>query len=228
MMASTAIEVRQQIESQAISWPERARSLKILDQDSLDQAGEELRGIKALRAAAEEHHKPTIDAARRTLDEARAALKRVDDPLSEAEQIYKSRIAFYAQSKEAEAREGQRRLQAQAEEEERKRRETEAAIAQEDGATPEQVEAIKTAPSTLPAPIVTPAYAKPTGVTMRENWSAEVTDLEALVKFAAKFKQFALLLPNQTALNALARSQKQAMKIPGVRAVNTPGVAARK
>jgi len=58
--------------------------------------------------------------------------------------------------------------------------------------------------------------------TYRDNWTAEVFDLGALVKYvAANIDTYIHLLePHDTSLNSLARALKGAMNIPGVKAVN--------
>ena len=65
------------------------------------------------------------------------------------------------------------------------------------------------------------------GIAYRETWSAQITDLHALVKFvAAHPSHLGLLTANTAALNAQARSLKGQMRIPGVQAVATRDVAA--
>src|SRR5579859_1732125 len=86
---------------------------------------------------------------------------------------------------EREANEKQRR-----EEEEQRRQSAEAARAV--GMDEASVETILTAPSTTPAAAVAPTFQRVAGVSSRENWCAEITDLWALVKAVAKDKK---LLP---------------------------------
>jgi hypothetical protein len=65
------------------------------------------------------------------------------------------------------------------------------------------------------------------GVSSRDLWSAEVTDLLMLVRYVAEFPEFIhLLKPNQTAINSMARGQKERLMIPGVQAVKKTVVAA--
>jgi len=66
------------------------------------------------------------------------------------------------------------------------------------------------------------------GISSRENWSAQVTDKAALVKAAAENPAYlAYLEPDMKSLNALARAQKNALAIPGVKAVNQAGLSVR-
>jgi len=59
------------------------------------------------------------------------------------------------------------------------------------------------------------------GLGFRDNWVAEVDNLLDLVQSVATGAQpLTLVLANTTALNGMARALRQAMKVPGVRAVN--------
>jgi hypothetical protein len=74
------------------------------------------------------------------------------------------------------------------------------------------------------APMVTvaPDTAKLAGVTGRVTWSAEVTDLMALIRHVAAHPDLLhLLMPSMVSLNAMARAQKEALKLPGVRPVSS-------
>lgn len=68
------------------------------------------------------------------------------------------------------------------------------------------------------------------GVSIREVWSAEVTDLMALVRAVADAKApLAYLQANKAALNTVARAQKTELNtIPGVRAVCNKTVVGRR
>lgn len=64
------------------------------------------------------------------------------------------------------------------------------------------------------------------GITQREYWSAEVYDFAALVQaVAAGDIPLDCLAPNLPVLNDHAQAMKALLAIPGVRAVNTPGLA---
>lgn len=66
------------------------------------------------------------------------------------------------------------------------------------------------------------------GVSYREQWRAEVTDMALLAKAAgANLALVNLLLPNMPALNQMARAMKSAMSIPGVMAVSEKIVSAK-
>jgi hypothetical protein len=58
------------------------------------------------------------------------------------------------------------------------------------------------------------------GLLFREVWSVELEDLHTFVKFAAENPVFIpLLMLNQPAANAMARSQHGSMNVPGLRSV---------
>lgn len=115
----------------------------------------------------------------------------------------------------------QREAEAKQRQEEEEKRLQAAAAAEAVGMGEQAIETILTTPSATPAPAVAPTFQRVKGLGHRENWCAEVTDLHALVKAAAKNKSLLPLLEaNMPALNAQARSLKTALQIPGVRAVN--------
>jgi hypothetical protein len=75
-------------------------------------------------------------------------------------------------------------------------------------------------------PVVLAAVPKSTSYSARELWSAEVTDLEALVKYVATRPELSnLLQPNMPAINALARSMRSALRIPGIQVQNSTNIA---
>ena len=68
----------------------------------------------------------------------------------------------------------------------------------------------------------------PPGVTTRETWSAEVTDLGALVRaVAAGEVPLDAVLPFLPFLNGLARTERGAMAVPGVRPVSKRTIVTR-
>lgn len=81
-------------------------------------------------------------------------------------------------------------------------------------------------PIFTPPPQIQPPKAE--GVAFRSTWRADVVDLKALIMAVAAGKaDVQCLTANQTYLNALARAQKSALAIPGVRAVEERTAAVR-
>jgi hypothetical protein len=111
---------------------------------------------------------------------------------------------------------------------ERRRLEEQARDAQAKG-DEETASALVVAAEVMVAPVVTKTYTtKGTGTSSRSTWSAEVTNLLELVQYVAANPQFiGLLQANQVALNGQAKSLKAAMQIPGVKPVETTGLAVR-
>lgn len=222
---------QKQIEQKALSITERAAAVQIRDQASYDVAVELLKGIKSLRKEAEDHHRPMIDAAYRAHRAACDALKRIDEPLKQAETQVKGRIGGWEMEQERIRREEQRRR----EEEARRLAEEEilanAIAAEASGASPVEVAAIveeaATAPLVAPPP-PPPAYEKAAGVAVRTSYSAEVFNLMDLILHVARNPELSnLLAPNLTAIRALARAQGEQFKVPGVRLVKLANVAVR-
>ena len=84
----------------------------------------------------------------------------------------------------------------------------------------QQAQELAAEPVTTPAVSVGSYVPKVAGITQRGSYTARVTDLKKLVAWVAKHpKDINLLRVNEPALNALARSQKENLKIPGVQLV---------
>lgn len=109
-----------------------------------------------------------------------------------------------------------------------KQREEELAVAAEleEAGRAEEAAAIVTeiaVPVIAPPPASKPAIQ---GLTFRETFRAEVVDKGTFLKaIASNPSFFHLVEANMTALNQLARSQKEALKIPGVRVIKEKQVA---
>lgn len=210
----------------ALTFPDQARAIRIADAVSYAQACEFLKGIKALRSEIADTFQPHIT---RAHESHKALLKEKADaeaPLAEAERIAKSALVTYDQQQEQARRAEEARVRAELQRQETERRLAEA-VALEDAGELAEAEALIDEPITVPVVAVAPTMPKVSGITYRETWSAEVTDLAALVAYVATRPEFAgLLSANMPALNAQARSLKASLRIPGVKAVCTRDVAA--
>ncbi len=86
----------------------------------------------------------------------------------------------------------------------------------------ESAEAEAILEETVEAPVVRvePRLANVDGVRTQRRYKAEVTDKMELIRYVATHPEWTGLLdPNMPALNGLARSQREALSIPGVKAV---------
>lgn len=96
------------------------------------------------------------------------------------------------------------------------------------GLSEQAVTAILETPSTAPTPTAAPIQ-RPTGVSARKNWQAEVFDADKLFEAAVKDKSLRVyFLFNESALNKAAKIYESALAIPGVRAVNAGSLAVRR
>lgn len=210
---------------------DQARAIKVISQETRIGAVAFLKGVKALRGEAEAHHRPVIDAAHKAHKEAVAALKRVDDPLVEAERIVKGQIGSYDMEQDRIRRDAERKAQEEARRKQEEEALAAAAAAKAAGATEAEAEAILEEEMTAPlvvASVPPQAPAEKQGVGTRFNYKVQVRDMAALVKFVADTPMFInLLAVNETALNALARSQKESFDVPGCRLVREPVVSVR-
>lgn len=144
------------------------------------------------------------------------------DPVRSAKKTASAAITKYEGEERERALAEQRRLEAEA----RKRMEEQAlaqAAAIEASGDAELAEQVLEDAATAPAPPVhvVPKVTSTPGVGSRTTWRAEVTDLQALIRYvAASPGHVNLIEANMTALNGLARSLRGAMNVPGVRAVS--------
>lgn len=218
----------QELETRALSVPERAKTATIQTGEDYERAGELLKTVKGLRAEIDSTFDPIITAAHKAHKEALEQKKKVEAPLAEAENLLKPKIAAYLAEEERKRREEELRLQKLAQEEAERRRLEEAAMLDDIGETAE-ANAILEEPVFVPAVTVQPTAPKVAGITMRTTWAAQVTDLVALVKGVASGKvPIQALKADQTFLNQQARAMKSALSYPGVRAVPDNNISARR
>lgn len=234
------------LETEATTLAARIPLIKIVDAESFALAVEDRAEIKRRQVRIHEVMDPicaSTYAAWKTSVEKRDGLLA---PYAEADKAYSRGMGVYEQAQarlrlEAERAAERERQQLEAEErarvaaEERRLRTEEEERRLTRAVEAEAVGDVQAAERILAEPILAPVVAprpvfvppvevqapKAAGVSFRDNWTAEVTDLLALVGAVAGRQQpITLLLPNTTALNQLARALKGAMNVPGVRAVN--------
>lgn len=154
--------------------------------------------------------------------------KRIQSQVKEVLPAMKTALLVFDRKQEEIRRQLERAATERQRREEEEQRRQSAEAARTVGMDEASVQTILTAPSTTPAPSVPSTFRRAAGVSSRDNWCAEVTDLHALVKAVAKNKNLLPLLEaNMPALNAQARAMKDALVIPGVRAVNKGSLAVR-
>lgn len=221
-----------------------AASCLVTDHYSFSVAVEWLRDVVApMKRQIAEQFRPRIQQAHALHKGLVADEKKFLEPVERAERVVRERIALYEQECERERRaleetarlERERLASEEAarvaalerqlvrEAEERQLTQAVAAEAAGDRETAARLlEAPPVVPVIAPRPVFVPppavAAPKAQGVSFRDDWSAEVVDLLALVKAVASGHQpLALLQANVPALNQMAKALKGSMAVPGIR-----------
>lgn len=233
-----------------------AEAYQIASPEMYQAAADDLRALKTRAKVIDDKRKSMVqplDEARRAIQN---FFRPAQDLYDRAEQIIKRAMIAYDDEqarirREEEARqrraieEEQRRLadEAAKAEADRKRLEEEARKAEAAGKhdQAEQLEreaaarladtnAARDAAASMPTTVVPSTEApKAEGVSFTETWSAEVTDLMALVRAVADSKApLACLVADMKVLNMQARALKAQLNLPGVKAVATKTVSARR
>ena len=204
-----------------------ANMLVVNDPGGYALAGELRKEVNEKDGVLEREFKPikqAMDAAKKKILDFE---KRAREPFQKAREIIDGKILTFRMAQEQIRREEEDRLrrEAQRREDDRKMREAEAAV--KEGATQAEALEIIERPSTAPAPVVPLDLPKIAGLSVRKAWKARVVNFPALLMFAAMHPEMAasLVVANEPGLNALARSQKEALAIDGVEAYVEEGVA---
>lgn len=197
-----------------------AQAFNVTDVESNAVALQRLKALREGERKIADYFEPARKAADAAKKEILAARDGLIGPIAAARSIYDEKASRYEQDERRKAEEEQRRLQAQARKEEEERALL-AAIEAEEGGNPDEAATILAEPVSAPVIAVAPQVAHVEGVSSRTSWSAEVTDLLELVKYVAAHPEWlSLLEPAMPNLNRLAVAQRQALAIPGVRAVS--------
>ena len=228
-MSDTLTTSEQEIKQEALTVVEQAKVVKIDSQESYDHACSLLLDqIKPFRKRWLEYWSAVKNPAWAAYQAIQKKFTEGDKPLEEAERQVKAEIARWDAEQEKIRQEKQRESEEaarMAEEEERLRVAT---MAEQSGATEEEVAAIVDTPTTAVAPPVAPTYQKASGIASRENWKARVVDLKKLCAAIAKGTVPPnYVLPNESVLNARARADKGTMNLPGVVPYNEPVISGR-
>lgn len=91
-----------------------------------------------------------------------------------------------------------------------------------------KAEALQDRASLVPTPVIASNTPTVAGISTRKTYAAKVTDKMALIKAVAEGRApNNVIEPNQTVLNALARSMKEGFAYPGVVLVTDTGIASK-
>ena len=209
-----------EVEQKALSVPDQAKALTVTSNEQYEQGEGLLTICKQLETEIHAAFDGIVEKAHQAHKEAVAQRSKYLMPIEEGRKILKQKMIAYQSDQELKRFKEQQRLEAEA----RKRAEDEAlaaAVQAEAEGDKETAEAILAEPVQV-APVVAqrtaPAASRLSAG--RSVWSAEVVSLLALVKaIAAGTQPITLIEANMTALNGRARSDKNYLSIPGVRAV---------
>ena len=223
---SNIIPGEDQIEARTSDIIQEAQAITIQDSEQYTKAAHFLKGVKTLGKEIKETFDGPIKAAHAAHKAIVAAKKRHEGPLLEAEGLVKGKISTWT---DAESRRMEAEREAKATEGldmEVARREAEVEALRSVGQN-DEADFLESQPVTPPVVQVETETPKVEGVSSRELWSGEVTSLIMLIRYVAEFPEFLhLLKPDSSAINSMARGQKERLMIPGVQAVKKTVVAA--
>ena len=204
-----------------------AESYKITSPEMAINAGDDLKAVKALAKQIEDKRTSITKPLNQALREVNALFKPAKNWLKKAEGSIKGKMLEFQREQDRIARE----LQAKVDEEARKERirlEKKAADA-ELVKEPERAEVLREQAEIHEAPVIVSTAPKLEGIATRKTWKAEVVNKLLFVKHVAEKRNdlLGLIEINQSALNAQARSLKDGLDIPGIKAVIEETLVAR-
>ena len=219
----------EEVSTRALTIPEQANAVKIVDPDSYVRASGLWQDIRALRKQVSDTFTPIIQKAHAAHREALDRKAAVDAPLETAEKTVKKAMNAWDEEQERIRQAEQRRLQEEARKREEEARLAAAIEAEKEGAK-EEAEQILEAPAYVPPVVVPKATPKVAGgPVFTTRWYASVTDIKALCRAVADGKastEYVMGLEKDKvtgiigcpALNKIATALKGTMSVPGVQA----------
>lgn len=216
-MESILPQGQQEVYTKALTVPEQAKAVRIVDDASYESAAGVLLRVKDLRAEIAGVFGPIIKRAHEAHKEALAQQKKVEQPLVDAEAILKPQMVRYLDQKEKERRAEATRLEAEARKLEEDAR-LEAAAAAEATGDHAAAEAIFEQPLPPPPVVVQKTVPKVSGISSKEVIDFVVED-EMMVPDQYKVIDMVALRRVVTALGEKAN-------IPGVRVFKRTSIAA--
>jgi hypothetical protein len=203
---------------------ERASSLVVQNPDQHADALILLARVRAAKKTIKARTEPAVETARAAWKASLALQSSFLDPLDEADILIVTKAGAF-EAVERKAADAQRaRLMAEAVAAQEEQRELDAAMADTEAGAEEAL----TAPLPPPVVEVAPDVAKVDGVSSRTTWAAEVVDKAAFVRWcAADPSRLYMVDVNMPHLHSRARGERDALKLPGIKAVQKIGYAAR-
>lgn len=212
-----------------------AAACKITDQQGYDGAVELLRAIKGTQKDFE-RFKGIPDRLHSLWKENLAEWQKDGAVLAEAETVLKVKILAFDRKKQQEQDAKQAAADAAARAKAQKEADERAAAARKAGASKAEVQEIKNAPAYIPPPEVKPTLIRDDAAKTLENWQAVTprdskgnlveSEFSKLLAYIVTGKEDAkiahpeflcILEINEGTLRKLAKAQKKALKLPGIR-----------
>jgi hypothetical protein len=238
-MPEVIAKQEEELTQQALTIVERAQLVRIIDQPTYDLATTLLlTEIKPLRTRWKEYWDEVKRPLRKAVDAVQSKFNAGDGPLGDAERQVKAELVRWDDEQERKKQELQRAAQEKADQDAEEERNRAAIVAEEAGATEEEVQAIAEAPTLAIAAPVSATYHKAAGVSRADNYKARVTDLKALCRAVGAGKcsvEYVMGLTkdkntgiiSSPTLNARAKADKTTLCVPGVVAWNDPIISGR-
>jgi hypothetical protein len=224
------------IVTRASSLHQQVEALTIENDDALETAADLLGAVKAFRKEVDTDLGEPARVAHTLWQMIRERFTKHDDPLKADEGTIKGKVQAYYRKRELE-REQQieaAKTQAAARETDEAARDTEAEALLDAGEF-EAAEAVLAEPTPPPASPATTAP-KTKGMSVRDNWKAEIFSMEKVYEAAAKGDTVAqgilcdkkVIKAAESVASQSAKGMKAKMAVPGVRAYNDPVVSGGK
>lgn len=209
------------LSSEALTYPAKAKEIKVRDQVSLDTANAFLRGIKGLLAKIADTFDPIIKQAHEAHREALEQRKKHEEPLIQAERIIKTEMGRYLNEQNLIRLEAELKARREAAEAERKRQEEmQAAIDAENAGKAEEADAhFEEALAIEPPKPVIPEPVKTQGTYLRKETKWRVVDLAAVPRD--------FLALDRAKVELVFRIQREKMAIPGIEIYEETNVVSR-
>jgi ATPase subunit of ABC transporter with duplicated ATPase domains len=225
-MSSAVVAIHQsELETRALKVSERAKTIVVHDQATYEEAARFLLDVIAPMIG--EVHEAYDSIVKKNYD----AWQEACAPLEHIKSALGAKIAAYEREQRVKQQEAERLAWEAAERAAAEMAESSIERAEAHGATADEVRAMVEQPAALPKPAVAPAIQRVEGIVRRSAYKAEVVNLRELARDVAEGNcPEAYLRPNETALNAAARSLGPELMrfVRGVRVVEVNTVAARK
>jgi hypothetical protein len=213
-VSAALLPVEVQLRARTANWAERAKMTAVTSDRDYQLAAEYLQDIKALRAEIAAACDPVIRAAHLAHKAATAQKAELERELVEADRLIRQKLSGYIaeQHRIAAAQKAAAAAEARAAQEAAER---EAKALEQVGET--ALAELERAEAAVPVAAPTAHTVAAAGVSSREKWDAEVTDLPAFLRaiVAGEIPQGAVLV-NEALLRKMAGALKEELKWPGV------------